>query len=62
MTFCQLISDTVSSGVKNNVANSDLDLGETDDLIEDEAILNKSSEDLVLKDKNQNKNENSSNL
>ena len=41
ITFCKLISETVSLGVKSNTFNdSELDLGETDDLVEDQGIMN----------------------
>ena len=34
MTFCDLISETVSTGLKNNANKGDIDLGETEDLVE----------------------------
>ena len=41
ITFCKLISETIRSGVKSNAFNdSELDLGETDDLVEDQGIMN----------------------
>ena len=46
ITFCKLISETVSLGVKSNTFNdSELDLGETDDLVEDQGIMNNQIEE-----------------
>ncbi|MBJ56909.1 MAG: 30S ribosomal protein S2 [Rickettsiales bacterium] len=50
-TFCSLLSETISSGMKN-VTNNDLDLGETDQLIEENIKLKADKKDL---DKKQNK-------
>ena len=46
ITFCKLISETIRSGVKSNAFNdSELDLGETDDLVEDQGIMNNQIEE-----------------
>ncbi len=55
MTFCELISDTVSSGNKKTSTNDNLDLGETDILVEDETILNSDNENLSIKEENDDK-------
>lgn len=44
--FCKLISETITLGVKSNAFNdSELDLGETDDLVEDQGIMNNQIEE-----------------
>ena len=40
-TFCELISDTISMAVKNNIVKQTSDIGETDILVEDLSDLDK---------------------
>ena len=59
-TFCELISDTISTASKNNIANQATDIGETDILAEDlegldntgSANIDKKEENIEVSDKN----------
>ncbi len=48
-TFCDLISETVLTGMKNS-KNNDLDLGETDDLVEPQSILKEKDAEFIEND------------
>ena len=51
-TFCSLLSETISSGMKN-VTSNELDLGETDQLIEDNIKLKTHKNDIEKKQNKQ---------
>ena len=59
-TFCELISDTISTASKNNIANQASDIGETDILAEDlkgldntgSANIDKKEDNIEVSDKN----------
>ena len=53
-TFCSLLSETISSGMKN-VTSNELDLGETDQLIEDNINLKTHKNDIEKKQNKQSK-------
>ena len=53
-TFCDLISETVVAGMKNS-KNNDLDLGETDDLVEPLSILKEKDPEFTEKNNDKSK-------